>query len=60
MLAAYQMAQDFGVIVGPLVVGMIVDAHGYRPAFLSCGLIGLIAILVWIFLGRETAGRAAA
>ena len=60
VLAAYQMAQDFGVIVGPLVVGMIVDAHNYRPAFLSCGLIGLIAILVWIFLGRETAGRAAA
>lgn len=60
VLAAYQMAQDFGAIVGPLVVGMLVDVYGYRIAFLSCGLIGLMAILAWVMFGRETSERAAA
>lgn len=53
VLANFQMAQDFGAITGPILVGMIAELLGFRQAFLLCGLIGLLAALAWSF-GRET------
>lgn len=56
VLANFQMAQDFGAISGPLVVGFIVDVSGYRAGFIACGIITGIALVGWLF-GRETLGR---
>lgn len=54
VLANYQMGMDFGAIIGPLVVGMIVDTAGYRAGFFFCGVISLAAAAVW-WRGRESA-----
>ena len=56
VLANYQMAQDFGAISGPLIVGFIVDVSGYRAGFIACGIISAVAFVAWVF-GRETLGR---
>lgn len=58
VLANFQMAQDFGAILGPILVGMLADAYGYQTAFLSCSLVALIVALIWQFHGRETLERA--
>lgn len=54
VLADYQMSMDLGVIVGPLIVGVIVDAFGYQTGFIVCGIISLAAAAVW-WRGRESA-----
>lgn len=53
VLANFQMAQDFGAITGPIIVGAIAESVGFQPGFLLCGVIGLAAAGVWTF-GRET------
>lgn len=53
VLANYQMAQDLGSIGGPLIVGAIVDAAGFRAGFLACGVITFLAAGIWL-TGRET------
>ncbi|WP_080795532.1 MFS transporter [Corynebacterium pacaense] len=53
ILANFQMAQDFGAITGPILVGMIAQSLGFHYGFLLCGAIGLCAAAYW-FLGRET------
>lgn len=53
VLANFQMAQDFGAITGPILVGAIAEAMGFRIGFLLCGVIGLGAAVIWSF-GRET------
>lgn len=53
VLANYQMAQDFGAIVGPLIVGAIVDTSGFNAGFIACGVISGIALVVTLF-GRES------
>lgn len=58
VLANFQMAQDFGAISGPLVVGLIVDMWGYRAGFIACGVVTAIAFAGWIG-GRETLARVA-
>ena len=54
VLATFQMAQDFGAILGPIAIGMLVDAQGYHVAFTACGAIGLVAAGVWLVHGKET------
>ncbi|MEJ5928840.1 MFS transporter [Corynebacterium sp. H128] len=58
VLANFQMAQDFGAITGPILVGMLADVYGYSTAFLACSGVALISALVWIFHGKETLGNA--
>ena len=60
-LAAFQMAQDFGSILGPLLTGLLVDYGSYPLAFGVTGAITLIAALPWL-RAREThpVGRPAA
>lgn len=53
ILANFQMAQDLGAITGPILVGVIAEAFGFRAGFLLCGVIGLLAAAAWTF-GRET------
>ncbi|WIM72642.1 MFS transporter [Corynebacterium suedekumii] len=53
VLANFQMAQDFGAITGPILIGFIAESHGFEIGFLLCGAIGLLAAVVWAF-GRET------
>lgn len=59
VLAAFQMAQDSGVIVGPILVGLIADRLGFGVAFLTCGVVGLLGALVWL-RAPETLHRAQA
>ncbi len=56
VLAVYQMCSDFGMILGPLVAGMIADAWGFVPAFIMSGLLLVAAAFTWARSGRR-AGR---
>lgn len=47
VLAVYQMCSDFGMILGPLVAGMIADAWGFVPAFIMSGLLLVAAAFTW-------------
>lgn len=53
VLANFQMAQDGGAILGPVLVGLLIEAVGFEVGFLACGLIGVGAAVAWLF-GRET------
>ncbi len=53
VLANFQMSQDLGAIVGPILIGAVAQTYGFKLGFLICGVIGLVAAAVWIF-GRET------
>ncbi|PZQ36049.1 MAG: MFS transporter, partial [Phenylobacterium zucineum] len=52
-LAAFQMAQDFGSIIGPIIAGLLVDHGSYGLAFGLTGAITLVAALPWL-RARET------
>lgn len=45
VIAAYQMAGDLGVIVGPVVAGHLADVASYGWAF------GLTAVILWLAAG---------
>ena len=53
VLANFQMAQDFGAIIGPILIGALAESYGFEAGFLVCGVIGLSAAAAWAF-GRET------
>jgi MFS family permease len=52
-LAASQMAQDFGSIIGPIIAGLLVDHGSYSLAFAVTGAITLVAVVPWL-RARET------
>ncbi len=52
-LAAFQMSQDSGTIVGPVLAGLLVDHGSFGLAFGVTGAIGLLAALPWL-RARET------
>lgn len=56
VLATFQMAQDAGAIVGPVLIGLVADAFGYGPAFVATGLVSALAALPWL-VARETLPR---
>nr|WP_225955420.1 MFS transporter [Kibdelosporangium phytohabitans] len=56
VLAFFQMAADFGAIVGPLAAGAIADWWSYRAAFVTCGVISLLALAVWSAAPETLAG----
>ncbi|MCA0291677.1 MAG: MFS transporter [Actinobacteria bacterium] len=59
-LAALQMAQDAGGILGPIAAGALVDLRGgYHWPFVVTGLVTLVAILPWL-RARETSPAARA
>ncbi len=48
VLSTFQMAQDGGAILGPVLVGVIADQAGYGWAFAATGLVSLLAVLPWL------------
>lgn len=56
VLAAFQMAQDSGAILGPIVAGRIADAWGFGAAFTVTGVVLFLGALAWI-PARETLER---
>lgn len=48
VLSGFQMAQDGGAIVGPILIGVVVDALGFRAAFLVTGLVCVVGVLPWV------------
>jgi DHA1 family tetracycline resistance protein-like MFS transporter len=48
VLAGFQMAADFGAIVGPVVAGALAEGAGYSVAFLVTGAVALVALAFWV------------
>jgi DHA1 family multidrug resistance protein-like MFS transporter len=46
VIAAYQMAGDFGSLTGPLVAGALADSTGFESAFASTAAILVVAAVV--------------
>ncbi|UVE95758.1 MFS transporter [Dietzia sp. B32] len=57
VLATFQMASDSGAILGPIVVGLVVDLLGYKTGFAVSGVLLLVAVVPWI-VAEETHGSA--
>ncbi|WP_372728266.1 MFS transporter [Nocardioides sp.] len=64
VLAAFQMAQDSGAIVGPILIGIVADQAGYSWAFGATALVSLAALVPWLVAGEtlpdqepETSGQ---
>ena len=55
-LAVFQMAQDVGQIVGPIVAGLIIDAAGYPWAFGAAAIVLVVPLVAWL-LAPETLVR---
>ena len=53
VLAGFQMATDLGTILGPVLVGVLIDRWGYGAGFAVTGVVLLIAALAWL-PARET------
>lgn len=56
VLGVFQMAQDSGAIVGPILVGVVADRAGYGWAFGATAVVSLLAVLPWL-VAPETLGR---
>ncbi len=48
VLAAFQMAQDSGAILGPILIGVVADQAGFGWAFAVTGVVALAATLPWL------------
>lgn len=54
VIATFMMLSDLGAIIGPIVVGLIVDTVGFGLGFALTGAMMLAAAVGWL-AGRETA-----
>lgn len=48
VLATFQMAQDSGAIIGPVLIGVVADVWGFGWAFALTGAVSLVAVLPWL------------
>jgi MFS family permease len=48
VLSSFQMAQDAGAILGPVLVGLVADAAGFGWAFATTALVSLLAVPLWL------------
>ncbi|HLS46861.1 MAG TPA: MFS transporter [Ornithinicoccus sp.] len=48
VLSTFQMAQDGGAILGPILIGLVADAFGFQTAFLVTGAVCLVGVLPWL------------
>lgn len=55
VLSSFQMSQDAGAILGPILVGLIADAVGFGWAFIATAVISLLAIPLWLVAGDTLA-----
>jgi MFS family permease len=60
VLSTFQMSQDAGAILGPVLVGLVADAAGFGWAFATTALVSLMAIPLWLAAPetRPTTARA--
>lgn len=47
-LSTYQMSQDLGQIIGPIIAGVIIDFAGYEWTFVLGAAILVLPILAWL------------
>lgn len=57
VLSTYQMTQDFGQILAPILLGAVAQAAGFGAAFGLCGALAAAAFVMFLFLGKETMQR---
>ncbi|WP_148615651.1 MFS transporter [Nocardioides rubriscoriae] len=55
VLSTFQMAQDGGAILGPVLVGVVADQAGFGWAFALTAMVSLLALGPWL-LATETLG----
>ena len=48
VLSTFQMSQDAGAILGPVLVGLVADAAGFGWAFATTALVSLLAVPLWL------------
>lgn len=53
VLSTFQMAGDFGQILGPIVIGFLADHYGFEVAFAVCAVVAAGGVVAWGF-GRDT------
>lgn len=56
VLSTFQMAGDFGQILGPIFIGLLADRYGFETAFGFCAVVAAAGIVAWAF-GRDTLGE---
>lgn len=56
-MGLYRTISDFGLVVGPVLLGAIVDVAGYGPAFGVNAVLLVGTTLAFAAWARETAGR---
>jgi MFS transporter, DHA1 family, multidrug resistance protein len=49
-VAAFQMASDFGAVIGPLIGGLLLDSAGFGPAFAFAAGLSAVALLFSIMM----------
>lgn len=57
VLAGFQMAQDSGAILGPVLVGVVADVAGYGWAFGLTAGITLLAAIPWLLVSPRSRAR---
>lgn len=53
VLATFQMATDFGSIIGPIIAGLIADRVGFGWAFTASGALGLLGVIAWLLVSEK-------
>src|SRR5699024_2732906 len=48
VLSTFQMVQDGGAILGPILIGMVADAVGFQIAFIATGVVCLLGLIPWL------------
>ena len=51
VLANFQMAQDLGAIIGPILIGAVAQSHGFEAGFLICGVVYAIWLVFSVLAG---------
>ncbi|MFZ2491574.1 MAG: MFS transporter [Thermoanaerobaculia bacterium] len=56
-MGLYRTISDLGLVLGPVLLGSIVDTWGYDPAFAVNAVLMLVSTLLFAALARETTGK---
>ena len=54
VLSTYQMTQDAGSILAPVLLGTVAEAAGFQAAFGVCGAVCAATLIIWLVAGKET------
>jgi len=54
VLSTYQMTQDAGSILAPVLLGAVAEAAGFQAAFGVCGAVCAATLVIWLVAGKET------